>query len=303
MKHYMPKEQSLHELAGDLILPVINLIEQGQSFVVDVTRPNKPSKRPAKNNLLNRAKGRQIGNLAEDIVRPASDSHDSDAIKLGNTYYSRDRLFIKPTCKAEELIREAQERQVSKLLSQQKAGYIDPLYPNRLYDVYEIEVVDLRGVDTSDFSIDKFERALGGSALEHALFYDDRGKLYFIVVGTESRIGINRLKAAGYDITGLNYTHNHPNGFPILSIGDLGTLLQVYPSEARVFTDEGVLSFKPDYYKFKAFSPILFEAETNAMRTRCSREEPMTDSEYDLLLSNERMKILNKYGKIQTVIF
>ena len=36
----MPKEQSLHELAGDLILPVINLIEQGQSFVVDVTRPN-----------------------------------------------------------------------------------------------------------------------------------------------------------------------------------------------------------------------------------------------------------------------
>ncbi len=44
----MPKEQSLHELAGDLILPVINLIEQGQSFVVDVTRPSKRSERPAK---------------------------------------------------------------------------------------------------------------------------------------------------------------------------------------------------------------------------------------------------------------
>ena len=29
---YMPKEQSLHELAGDLIQPVINLIEQGQSL-------------------------------------------------------------------------------------------------------------------------------------------------------------------------------------------------------------------------------------------------------------------------------
>lgn len=271
--------------------------DEQKRFVVDVTRPNKPK------NLLNRAKRRQIGNLAEDIVRPASDSHDSDAIKLGNTYYSRDRLFIKPTCKAEELIREAQERQVSKLLSQQKAGYIDPLYPNRLYDVYEIEVVDLRGVDTSDFSIDKFERALGGSALEHALFYDDRGKLYFIVVGTESRIGINRLKAAGYDITGLNYTHNHPNGFPILSIGDLTTLLQIYPAEARVFTSQGALSFKPDYYKFKALSPILFEAENNALLVRYSREEPMTDSEYDLLLSNERMKILNKYGKIQTVTF
>ena len=53
-ENYMPKEQSLHELAGDLILPVINLIEQGQSFVVDVTRPDKPSKRPAKNNLLSR---------------------------------------------------------------------------------------------------------------------------------------------------------------------------------------------------------------------------------------------------------
>ena len=31
-ENYMPKEQSLHELAGDLIQPVINLIEQGQSL-------------------------------------------------------------------------------------------------------------------------------------------------------------------------------------------------------------------------------------------------------------------------------
>ena len=287
--------------------------DEQKRFVVDVTRPDKPKtvdefikavpKAESKKNLLNRAKERQVGDLAEDIVRPSSNSHDSDAIKLGNTYYSRDRLFIKPTCKAEELIKEAQERQVSKLVAQQKAGYRNPLYPDHLYDVCEIEVVDLRGVDTSDFSIDKFERALGGSALEHALFYDDRGRLYFAVVGTESRITIDRMKAAGYDITGLNYTHNHPNGFPILSIGDLGTLLQMYPSEARVFTDEGVLSFKPDYYKFKALSSILFEAETNAMRTRCRIEGPVTDSEYELIVSHERMKVLNNYGKVETVEF
>ena len=277
--------------------------EEQKRFVVDVTRPDKPSKRPGKKSLLNRAKGRKIGNLAEDIVRPASDSHDSDAIKLGNTYYSRDRLFIKPTCKAEELIREAQERQVSKLVAQQKAGYRNPLYPACLYDVCEIEVVDLRGVDTSDFSMDKFERALGGSALEHVLFYDDRGKLYFAVVGTESRIAIDRMKAAGYDITGLNYTHNHPNGFPILSIGDLRTLLQMYPSEARVFTNEGVLSFKPDYYKFKTLSPILFEAENNATLVRRHIEGPVSDSEYELLVSHERMKVLNNYGKVETAEF
>ena len=277
--------------------------DEQKRFVVDVTRPDKPSKRFGNKSLLNRAKGHQIGNLAEDIVRPASDSHDSDAIKLGDTYYSRDRLFIKPTCKAEELIRKAQERQVIKLLAQQKAGYSNPMRPRDLYDTGEIEVVDLRRVDTSDFSLDKFERALRGSALEHALFYDDKGKLYFAVVGTESRITIDRMKAAGYDITGLNYTHNHPNGFPILSIGDLGTLLQMYPSEARVFTNEGVLSFKPDYYKFKTLSPILFESETNAMLTRYNIEGPVTKSEYELLVGHERMKVLNNYGKVETVEF
>ena len=277
--------------------------EEQKRFVVDVTRPDKPSKRAAKKNLLNRAKGRQIGDLAEDFVRPASNSHDSDAIKLGNTYYSRDRLFIKPTCKAEELIREAQERQVSKLLAQQKAGYRNPMRPRDLYDIGEIEVVDLRRVDTSDFSIDKFEMALGGSALEHALFYDDRGKLYFVVVGTESRIGINRLKAAGYDTTGLNYTHNHPNGLLALSDEDLYSLLERYPREARVCTKDGAMSFKPDYYKFKNVSTILFKTESCALRIKYEQEETMVEDEYEKIISNERIKVLKEYGEVQLRTF
>lgn len=285
--------------------------DEQKRFVVDVTRPSKPKtvdefikaapKAEGKKNLLNRVKGRQIGDLAEDIVRPSSNSHDSDAIKLGDTYYSRDRLFIKPTCKAEELIREAQERQVNKLLAQQKAGYRNPMSPRDLYDIDEIEVVDLRCVDTSDFSIDKFERALGGSALEHVLFYDDRGRLYFVVVGTESRVGINRLKAAGYDTTGLNYTHNHPSGLLVLSKNDLYSLLEKCPREARVFTKSGALSFKPNYYKFKSISPILFKSENNALKIYAEGNAPK--AEYDRLVGRERTKVLEEYGEIQVHTF
>lgn len=45
-ENYMPKEQSLHELAGDLIQPVINLIEQGQNGPLSANRYQKVGRGP-----------------------------------------------------------------------------------------------------------------------------------------------------------------------------------------------------------------------------------------------------------------
>ena len=228
--------------------------EEQKRFVVDVTRPEKPSKRSAKKatadeqqaalvnkarklnkKFLNQHRNDRLADGDRLEINNEAKAQNGDFIKIGDASYRKSRIFTEVTCEAEAIIRSVEEKHIARM-------------QNAPLDEDIIDMFDFRNLDKEQsYHISQAEKLVRYKELEYIFFYDNSGKVLFGAIGTRYALTIGRLGLGKSELAGLNCLHNHPSGYMGFSLDDMSLFMTHKPKEAKLVTQDKILSFKPEY--------------------------------------------------------
>lgn len=228
--------------------------DEQKRFVVDVTRPDKPSKHPAKKataeeqqaalmnkarklnkKLLNQHRNDRLADGDRFEINDEPKTQNGDFIKIGDTSYRKSRIFTEVTCEAEAIIRSVEEKHIARM-------------QNAPLDEDIVDMFDFRNLNKEQsYHISQAEKLARYKELEYIFFYDNSGKVLFGAIGTKHAVTIGRLGLRKSELAGLSCLHNHPNGFLAFSLADMSLFMTHKPKEAKLVTQDKILSFKPEY--------------------------------------------------------
>ncbi len=228
--------------------------DEQKRFVVDVTRPDKPSKRSGNKatakeqqtvlmnkvrklnkKFLNQHRNDRLADVNRLEINDKPKAQNGDFIKIGDTSYRKSRIFTEVTCGAEAIIRSVEEKHIARM-------------QNAPLDEDIIDMFDFRNLDKEQsYHISQAEKLARYKELEYIFFYDNSGKVLFGAIGTKHSLAIGRLGLGNSELAGLNCLHNHPSGYLGFSLADMSLFMTHKPKEAKLVTQDKILSFKPEY--------------------------------------------------------
>lgn len=228
--------------------------EEQKRFVVDVTRPDVPSKHPGKKATADEQQFTLI-NKFRKLNEKLSKQHKNEGLAevegLSNDeeHKRQNCDFIKIGDKSyskSRIFTEATCGAEAIIRSVEEKHIIR--VQNAPLDCSIIDMFDFRNIDGEQiYHISQAEKLVKDKALEYVFFYDSSGKVLFGAIGTRHFLAVSRLGLRKSDLAGLNCLHNHPGGSFNFSLDDMESFLANKPQEARLVTSVGVLSFQPNY--------------------------------------------------------
>lgn len=217
--------------------------DEQKRFVVDVTRPNKPSKRAAKKATTNEQK-----RFVVDVTRP--DKPSKRAAKKAAAGNITKSLFESGD-KRTPMTEEEHERHVYEVTRE----YPLPQWLGNGNSIPIPAILD----HIKDFTVEV-------GAIVHKSFYPKQEDIVLAsAIGAYDGVNVIKILAQKYNIApddtqklhaftfGKVFIHNHPGEAFGLSPKDLSTAIELRFSEIISVTESGyVLSFRPDYSKIGA---------------------------------------------------
>ena len=228
--------------------------DEQKRFVVDVTRPDKPSKRAAKKVATDEQQA-ALANKARKLNKKFLNQHrndrlaDGDRLEVNNEAKAQNGDFIKigdTSYRKSRIFTEVTCEAEAIIRSVEEKHIIR--VQNAPYDRNIIDMFDFRNLDKEQsYHISQAEKLARYKELEYIFFYDDSGKVLFGAIGTRRFLAVSKLGLGKEELAGLNCLHNHPSGYIAFSFEDMDSFVVNKPKEAKLITRDGILSFRPEY--------------------------------------------------------